>query len=344
MHAFAADPERGVFILAFLAIVVGGSLMLFALRAPTVSKAGQFSFFSREMFLLFNNILLVVATLTVLVGTLFPLIADYLELGKYSVGPPYFNKLFVPLTLALMFCLGIGASLQWKQTRLVSIKALLLKMLPVTIVVAAFLMILYISDWSVQAIVAMFLAAWVLASCLLELLAKLRHATSLRSGLQRLTLSFYGMQLGHIGLAVTAIGIAIVSHYGIEKDVKMLAGDSLQIHQYQFVFHGTEKVAGPNYVAEQGKISVFEQQQQIARLLPEKRYYHSQMSNVMTEADINANLSRDLFVALGEPLSDGAWAVRIQYKPLIRWIWLGAILMVLGSIFAIADKRYRKLV
>ena len=343
VHAFAADPSRGIFILAFLAIVVGGSLLLFAFKAPTVSRAGQFGFFSREMFLLFNNILLVVATLTVLVGTLFPLIADYLELGKYSVGPPYFNKLFVPIMLALMLCLGFGSLLHWKKTKPETMKTSLLKLLPYTLVLTAFLAVLYLTEWSVSAVVAFAFAAWVLASCIIDVLVKLRNAESIQQGFKRLSLSFYGMLFGHVGLAVTAIGIAVVSSFGIEKDVKMNMGDSLAVNEYRFDFQGARKVMGPNYSADQGQVVVYQGDEKIALLKPEKRYYHSQMSNVMTDADIDASLSRDLFVALGEPLENGAWAVRIQYKPLIRWIWLGAIFMVVGSILAIADKRYRKL-
>jgi len=346
VHAFAADPSRGLFILAFLAVVVGGSLSLFALKAPTVSRAGSFSFFSREMFLLFNNILLVVATLTVLVGTLFPLVADFLELGKYSVGPPYFNSLFVPLMLALMLCLGLGSLLNWKQTRAEQLRKLLVQLVPYTLVFIALLLALYMTEASVPIIVGISFAAWVMASSLIALVSRLKNASSIGQGFKRLPASFYAMQFGHIGLAVTVVGIALVSYYGIEKDVKMSPGDSLVVSDYRFEFQGTKEVMGANYRADQGQVKVFEidkdEETFITMLKPEKRNYLSQMSNVMTDADIHATLSRDLFVALGEPLDNGAWAVRIQYKPLIRWIWLGAIFMMIGSLIAISDKRYRK--
>ncbi len=341
VHAFAADPSRGLFILAFLAVVVGGSLTLFAFRAPTVSRAGSYGFFSREMFLLFNNIILIIATVTVLVGTLFPLIADYFDLGKYSVGPPYFNKLFVPLMLILMSLLGLGSQLNWKRTRKETLVKLIIKMLPVTLAVFVLVIGLYVNEWHAYALLALAIASWVLASIIVDLGSKLLKAKSIPAGLGQLSLSYWGMQLGHLGMAVTAIGIALVSSEGIEKDVRMQAGDSLQVQDYRFQFDGTKQVRGPNYRADQGQVQVFDEDKALGLLKPEKRYYHSQMSNVMTDADIDAKLSRDLFVALGEPLDDGAWAVRIQYKPLIRWIWLGALLMMLGSGLAIFDKRYR---
>ncbi len=341
VHSFAADPSRGLFILAFLAIVIGGSLLLFALRAPTVSRSGSFSFFSREMFLLFNNILLVVSTLTVLVGTLFPLLADFLDLGKYSVGPPYFNKLFVPLMLGLALFLGLGPLLHWKQTRASHLKKSLMRSVPFTLVFMLVLTAMYVSEFHLGSMVGILFASWVLSSVATDLFNKIQQAPSVSVALKRLRPAYYGMQLGHIGFAVTSVGIALVSTDGIERDVKMMPGDSVTINEYRFEFQGTQEITAVNYTADEGRVKVYEDEQFVTVLRPQKRYYFSQMSNVMTDAAIDANLSRDLFVALGEELDNGAWAVRVQLKPLIRWIWLGAVLMMLGSFVAIADKRYR---
>ena len=342
VHSFAADPSRGIFILAFLAIVIGGSLLLFALRAPTVSRSGSFHFFSKEMFLLFNNILLVVATLTVLIGTLFPLLADFLNLGKYSVGPPYFNKLFVPLMIGLAVFLGLGPLLNWKQTRSEQLKKILARSIPFTFVFMVLLSALYISEFHLGSAVGILFASWVLSSVATDLWIKVQQAPSVGVAFKRLRLSYYGMQLGHIGFAVTIVGVALVSSDGIERDVKMSPGDSVVINEYRFEFMGTQEVNRANFKADQGIVNVYEDDKFIAVLKPEKRYYFSQMSNVMTDAAIHATLARDLFVALGEPLENGAWAVRLQLKPLIRWIWLGAVFMMLGSFLAIADKRYRQ--
>ena len=341
VHSFASDPSRGLFILAFLGIVIGGSLLLFALRAPTISRSGSFHFFSKEMFLLFNNILLVVATLTVLVGTLFPLLADFLDLGKYSVGPPYFNKLFVPLMLALALFLGLGPLLNWKQTRAKQLQKILLRSIPFTLVFMVLLTALYVSEFHLGSMVGILFSSWVLSSVATDLLNKIQQAPSVAVAFKRLRPAYYGMQLGHIGFAVCAVGIALVSSGGIERDVKMMQGDSVEIEEYRFEFKGTTEITRVNFKADQGIVHVYENDEFIAVLKPEKRYYFSQMSNVMTDAAIHANLSRDLFVALGEQLDDGAWAVRLQLKPLIRWIWLGAILMMLGGFLSIADKRYR---
>ena len=342
VHAFAADPDRGLFILAFLGVVVGGSLTLFALRAPMVVSRGRFAFWSREMFLLFNNILLVTATLTVLAGTLFPLLADVFDLGKYSVGPPYFDNTFVPLMVIVLLLLPIGILLHWKKTQPQRLRAMLVFMLPVTLVLALAAVLLYRAPFHPGALLAFVLAAWLLASVLYDFRQKLRHAGKLVYGLKRLPLSFYGMQLAHIGMAVTAVGVAVVSVYGEKHDVRMAPGDNFAVAEYRFDFHGSEMQEGPNYQARVGHFEVYRGERLIARLAPEKRAYFSQRGNVMTEAAIHPRLSRDLFVALGEPLEDDAWSVRIQYKPFVRWIWLGAVLMALGAGLAIFDKRYRK--
>jgi cytochrome c-type biogenesis protein CcmF len=341
VHSFAADPGRGLFILAFLCVVIGGSLTLFAFRAPTVRSSGSFSFFSREMFLLFNNVLLVVAAITVLLGTLFPLLADYLELGKYSVGPPYFNAVFVPIMLVLIVLMGIGSLLRWKQTRRDYLLSIVKIIIPLGLVLTVFFTAIYGAGFHVATVTSFSLAAWLLAGIIFDFWHKTRYAKSLAEGLRRLTLSFYGMQLAHIGLIVSAVGIGIVSNYNYERDIRMGVGESAELHEYQVVFHGHKNIAGPNYRGQAGHFTVFEDNKIIAELYPEKRQYLSQMGNVMTEAAIDDNLARDVFIALGEPLENDAWAVRLQYKPFIRLIWLGTILMALGGVLTIFDKRYR---
>lgn len=344
VHAFAADPSRGLFILAFLAVVIGGSLTLYAAKAPNIVTSGKFSYFSKDFFLLLNNMVLVVACLTVLIGTLFPLLADALAWGKYSVGPPYFNKLFVPLMLLLITLLGFSVFMQWKSTAWQKLRPALLKLFLLAVLLLVAFLFLSGQGYSPSVVTGFAAAAWVLAAIVLEFVDKLRHASSFLAGVKRLPLSFYGMQLAHIGLVVTALGIAVVSHNSIEKDIKMNDGDSLTIADSTFIFHGVGVVGGPNYQAQQGRISFYEGDKMGSKswLLPEKRFYVSQRGNVMTEAAIDASLARDFYAALGESLDDGSWSVRLQYKPYVRLIWLGGLLMVLGAIFSLLDKRYRQ--
>lgn len=342
VHAFATDPERGLFILGFLALVVGGSLILFALRAPTVISRSGFSWLSKDMFLLANNIILMVAAVSVLVGTLFPLLADLMKLGKYSVGPPYFNAIFIPLMYLLMLLLPLGVLLNWKKSRSQAISQILMRVIPLAVVLVALFVIIHRLPISAPVVATLSLVAWLIASQLFDFWQKTRHRQGRLAGFKRLSLSYYGMQLAHLGLAVSAVGVAVVSMDGIQHDVRMELGDSVVVEGYRFEFQGSKPITGPNYAAEQGKVRVSLDDKVITTLYPEKRRYFSQMDNVMTEAAIHPRLSRDLFVAMGEPLDNGAWSIRVQYKPLIRWIWLGGIFMALGGILAIFDKRYRK--
>ena len=341
VHAFASDPSRGLFILAFLGVVVGSSLTLFAFRAPVVASSGSFAFLSREMFLLFNNVLLLVAALTVLVGTLFPLLADAFHIGKYSVGPPYFNTVFVPIMLILIALMGVGPLLRWKQTRKDYLLDMLKRTVPLALILTAVFTWLYHKGFAVATVVSFALAGWLLAGIIIDLLQKIRHASSTGEGLKRLPLTYWGMQTAHIGLIVTAVGIGIVSYYNVAHDVRMAPGEKVDLEQYQIMFHGHKNGKGPNYHAQIGHFTLLQDSKTLKELYPEKRQYFSQMGNVMTEAAIDARLDRDVFVAMGEPLADGAWAVRLQYKPFVRLIWLGAIIMALGGILALTDKRYR---
>jgi len=341
VHAFAADPSRGLFILAFLAFVVGGSLTLFAFKAPNIKNTTRFAFMSREMFLLFNNVLLVAAALTVLVGTLFPLLADAFKLGKYSVGPPYFNTVFVPLMLIVIVLMAFAPSLRWKKTDAARVKSVFFTMIPLAIVLTFLCVMVYGVGFTVASVVSFLLAAWLTAGIIFDIGQKLKHAQHWLQGLKQLPLSYYGMQCAHIGLVVTAVGIGIVSSFNVEHDIRMVPGETLKIDRYDVAFQGYVEVKGANYTAEQGHFILQEHDELIAELYPEKRRYFSQMSNVMTEAAIDASLQRDVFIAMGEPLADGAWAVRMQYKPFIRLIWLGALIMAFGGFLALCDKRYR---
>ncbi|RRV37058.1 heme lyase CcmF/NrfE family subunit [Stutzerimonas stutzeri] len=338
VHAFATDPERGVFILVFLLMVVGGSLTLFALRAPVVKSQVGFGLWSRETLLLVNNLLLVVATAMILLGTLYPLLLDALSGAKVSVGPPYFNAMFVPLMAALMLTLGVGIMVRWKDTPVKWLLGMLTQVL-ITSVVLGGLGSLLFGDFNWAVLAVSLLAAWVVIASVRDLLDKTRHKGLLK-GARSLAPSYWGMHLAHLGLAVCAIGVVLTSHQSSERDLRLAPGESLSLGGYEFVFEGAVHHEGPNFTSDKATIRVFDGDKQIATLHPEKRLYTVQQMP-MTEAGIDAGFTRDLYVALGEPLGDGAWAVRVHIKPFVRWIWLGALMMGLGGALAASDRRYR---
>jgi cytochrome c-type biogenesis protein CcmF len=338
VHAFATDPERGVFILVFLLMVVGGSLTLFALRAPVVKSQVGFGLWSRETLLLVNNLLLVVATAMILLGTLYPLLLDALSGAKLSVGPPYFNAMFVPLIGALMVTLGVGILVRWKDTPLKWLLGMLTPVL-ITSVVLGGLGSLLFGDFNWAVLAVSLLAAWVVIASIRDLLDKTRHKGLLK-GMRSLAPSYWGMHLAHLGLAVCAIGVVLTSHQSAERDLRLAPGESLSLGGHEFVFEGAVHHEGPNFTSDKATIRVLDGDKQIATLHPEKRLYTVQQMP-MTEAGIDAGFTRDLYVALGEPLGDGAWAVRVHIKPFVRWIWLGALMMGLGGVLAAGDRRYR---
>jgi cytochrome c-type biogenesis protein CcmF len=338
VHAFATDPERGVFILVFLLMVVGGSLTLFALRAPVVKSQVGFGLWSRETLLLVNNLLLVVATAMILLGTLYPLLLDALSGAKLSVGPPYFNAMFVPLIGALMVTLGVGILVRWKDTPLKWLLGMLTPVL-ITSVVLGGLGSLLFGDFNWAVLAVSLLAAWVAIASIRDLLDKTRHKGLLK-GVRSLAPSYWGMHLAHLGLAVCAIGVVLTSHQSAERDLRLAPGESLSLGGYEFVFEGAVHHEGPNFTSDKATVRVLDGDKQIATLHPEKRLYTVQQMP-MTEAGIDAGFTRDLYVALGEPLGDGAWAVRVHIKPFVRWIWLGALMMGLGGVLAASDRRYR---
>ncbi|KHD07965.1 cytochrome C biogenesis protein [Candidatus Thiomargarita nelsonii] len=336
VHAFATDPERGVFILAFLGIVIGLSLVLYAWRAPTVGKGGHFEPMSKETLLLLNNILLVVACGGVLLGTLYPLFIDALGMGKISVGPPYFSVVFFWIMAPLMFLLGIGPMAGWKNEQVKNLVIRLRYTFIASIALAVILPVLVMGKAGLIVFPGMAAAVWIV----LTSLQNVRDKMSKRS-LGHLPRSFYGMTTAHIGVAVFVVGVTLSSAFSVEKDVRLAPQTPLELGGYSFIFEGTQSVNGPNYKAEQGLIKVLKNGEQIAVLEPQKRYYRVQKMP-MTEAAIDWGFTRDIYVALGEPLDNGAWSVRVYYKPFIRWIWLGGLLMVLGGLLAATDKRYRR--
>jgi len=340
VHAFASDPARGLFILIFLAVVVGGSLLLYAIRAPQVKSSATFELVSKESAILLNNILLVVTAASILLGTLYPLVIDALGLGKISVGPPYFNAVFIPLTAPLAVAVGVGVLLRWKRDSLTAMFNQL-RWLIAASVTGGLLLPLLMPFYSWAAALGVTLALWTVAST--------GWAFAERAGAQgwslqrllRIPAGFYGMTLAHFGIAVFVIGITLTSVYSVEKDVRMMPGDTLDMSGYIFEFHGVKETEGVNYVAQQGFLTVSHNGKEVAKLDPQKRVYRVQ-TMPMTEAAIDAGLFRDLFVAIGEPLDDnGAWSLRVYYKAFIRWIWLGGLLMAAGGLCAACDRRYR---
>jgi cytochrome c-type biogenesis protein CcmF len=338
VHAFASDPERGIFILFFLLLVVGGSLTLFALRAPVVKSQVGFALWSRETLLLANNLVLVVAASMILLGTLYPLVLDALTGAKLSVGPPYFDALFIPLMALLMVVLAVGVIVRWKDS---PTRWLLGMLTPVLVGAAVLAPIggLLVDDFDWPVLTTFALAAWIVLGGVRDILDKTRHKGLLK-GVRSLNRSYWGMHLAHLGLAVCALGVVLSSNNSAERDLRMAPGESVELAGYHFVFEGAKHFEGPNFTSDKGTVRVLENGREISVLHPEKRLYTVQQS-MMTEAGIDAGFTRDLYVALGEPLQNGAWAVRVHVKPFVRWIWLGGLLTGLGGFLAALDRRYR---
>ncbi len=341
VHAFASDPTRGVFILVFLAVVVGGSLLLYAIRAPAVKSSVSFAMVSRESVLLLNNVLLVVTAASILLGTLYPLFIDALGLGKISVGPPYFNAVFIPLMAPLALLVGLGMLLRWKGDEIGKLTRRVGLGFVVTLIIGALIPLL-MPFYSLAVALGCSLALWTVYTVVLAFIDRLGVQGFSWARLARIPSAFYGMTLAHLGISVFVIGITFTSVYSIEQDVRMTPGDRLEMSGYVFEFHGVEITEGPNYTAKQGSVTVSYDGKTVAQLHPQKREYRVQ-TMPMTEAAIQAGLFRDLFVAIGEPLgNEGAWSLRVYYKSFIRWIWLGALFMAAGGLLAAFDARYRK--
>ncbi|MCK5896682.1 MAG: heme lyase CcmF/NrfE family subunit [Cocleimonas sp.] len=334
VHSFAADPERGLFILIFLAVVIGGSLILYAARAPKLHSTGRFDLVSREVGLLVNNVTLAILTLTVLLGTLYPLIIDALGLGKISVGPPYFNNISLPLGTVLLLMMGVGLFLRWKKD---SPKRLFKKLLfpaNLALIVAIFAPLFFGKEFSWRVSLGLLLASWVAFTALLW------FATQGGSLLKK-SLSVWGATFGHVGIAIMVTGVTLTSMYSVEKDVRLEAKGSYDVAGYTFTFNKIEKRQGANFTATRAIIDISKDGKPFITLYPEKRNY-GRDTMPMTEAGIDGRLFRDLFVALGEPLGKDAWSFRIYHKPFVRWIWLGGIFIVIGGLLAAFDGRYRR--
>jgi cytochrome c-type biogenesis protein CcmF len=343
VHAFATDPRRGLFILAFLVIVIGASLILYAWRASSVGLGQRFGTFSKESMLLLNNMLLLVAAGAVLLGTLYPLFLDAMNLGKISVGPPYFDSVFGLLMAPLLFAMGIGPLTRWKDDQPGVVARRLRWALPAA-VVAALLIGLLAGHVALITTGALALGAWIVASLVVDLRERLKPTAthnSLWARLKLIPLAMLGMMVAHLGVAMFTFGVAMVKTYELEKDVKMGPDTSTELAGYSFRMTHLREVQGPNYVAAQGQIEVSRDNALIASLLPEKRIYRVQ-ENPMTEAAVHTNLMRDIYVSMGEQLPSGEWVVRVLYKPFINWIWIGCLMMMLGGVLAISDKRYRQ--
>jgi cytochrome c-type biogenesis protein CcmF len=342
VHAFATDPGRGLFILVFLAIVIGGALLLFALRAPSVGLGERFDVVSRESFLLANNVILAAASASVLLGTLYPLLIDAMGMGKISVGPPYFDAVFVAIMAPGIFLMGVGPIARWKKSTLPDLATKLRWALAVS-VVSALLVPNIMGKFTPMIFVGLLMAFWILSSVYtafrIRLLQSSHHA-KLFDKLKSITPAFYGMLLAHLGLAVFVIGVTMVKGYESEQDVRVDLGQTLKIDGLDFRFDGAKAEMGPNYESMKGTFYISKNGKEVITLYPEKRFYPVQGS-VMTEASIAPGVIRDLYISLGEQLEGGAWSVRIYIKPFVQWIWAGAILMALGGILALIDKRYR---
>jgi cytochrome c-type biogenesis protein CcmF len=308
-------------------------------RAPTVASRVQYGAFSREALLLANNFIFVISATTVLLGTLFPLVMDALGQGKYSVGPPYFNAVFVPLMALLVPFMGIGPVSRWKQDAPSRWRQELLA--PAAVVVVCALVLPAVSlGFNLWVALAILFSGWLLVGLLRDFLERTRSAPGWASKWRRLTPSYLGMLLAHAGFATMIIGVTVVSQHNVEKDLRMLPGDTEEVAGYRFEFMSVVRVAGPNYDADQANFRVFDGNELVAELSPQKRRYRAS-GQVMTEAAIDPGVFRDLFIAMGEPVGEDAWAIRLQYKPMIRWIWFGALMIGFGAITTAFDRRYR---
>jgi cytochrome c-type biogenesis protein CcmF len=343
VHAFATDPRRGLFILAFLTVVIGASFSLYAWRAPTVGLGKRFSVWSKESALLGNNVLLLVAACSVLLGTLYPLLLDALGMGKISVGPPYFDSVFMPLLAPTIFLMGVGPLARWKEADMPTL-ARRLRWAAAISVMASLLTGWLAGEVRIVSSLGLLMAYWIVASVATDVWERVRcdQPTWAKVSLKfnQIPRALVGMMVAHLGVAAFCFGVAMVKTYEVERDVKMNVGDTTTVRGYTFAFKGIKTLQGPNYVAVQGQIEVIDAG--ISRwMFPEKRTYRVQQ-NSMTEAAIDVGLSRDLYVSLGEQVEDGSWIVRVYVKPFIDWIWGGCLLMALGGVLAVTDRRYRR--
>ncbi|KTD31924.1 heme lyase CcmF/NrfE family subunit [Legionella israelensis] len=334
VHAFAVDPQRGLFILAFLLVVIGGSLLLFTLRAQSLQTVEKPAFVSRESALLLNNVFLVVMMLTILMGTVYPLVVDGLGLGKLSVGAPYFNAVFVPLMVPMLLVMGLGVNLRWKKDRLQRLAVELNWVAFFSLLIPVMLLWLTSASFNSSVLLGLILAAWIVLTTLKAVYSRIQQ----RGGLSSISQAYWGMVIAHCGVAVTVIGIAVSTGYGVQQDVVIAPGGDVQLQDYTLKFEQQKELIGPNYTGTEAVFRV-NYKNRYKWIYPQKRIYTvGQMP--MTESAIDVNPFRDIYVALGEPVGEESWSVRIYYKPFVRWIWGGGFLILAGGFLAFADRRY----
>jgi cytochrome c-type biogenesis protein CcmF len=342
VHAFASDPDRGFFILGILGIAIGGSLLLYALRAPLMKADAGFELVSREMFLLANNVILVVAAASVFLGTLFPMVYQAITDDLISIGPPYFNAIFAPLMMLLVVFLGVGPLSRWKRTSPAYLVAQLSRVALASLVLGVLIPLLVLLEFSLAASITLLLALWVIFSIARDMADKTANKKTRVAGLRSLSWSYYGMQLAHFGIAVMLVGVSLTSYFSSERSVLLDIGGTVELGGYRFDLVDSRRIEGPNYFGEQVEMTVSRDGEVFRVLNPERRLYVAS-GTPSTEMAIDAGLFRDLFVTLGEQRDSGAWTMTIYVKPFVRWIWLGAIFMAFGACIAAGDKRYRRL-
>ncbi|MFT6349711.1 MAG: cytochrome c-type biogenesis protein CcmF [Psychromonas sp.] len=340
VHAFASDPTRGLFILTYLILVIGGSLLLYAVQASKVKSRGRYSFISRETMLLSNNILLIAALIVVLLGTLLPLVHKEMGLGSISIGEPFFNRIFTVLIVPFALFLGVGSLVRWQRQNLSDLFKPMVILLVVSTLLTLVFLLAFASHFTWLALLGVFLGMWILTGSCAEIYLRSTHRFSLWTGIRKLGNSHWAMTIGHAGLAVMVIGITMTQNFSIERDVKLRVGESVRFEHYNFHFDAVNDLQGKNYSGIVGQFTVKQDQKTIAVMEPEKRIYTVQKMP-MTEAAIDPGFTRDLYIAMGEVLPDGAWAVRVYYKPFIRWIWFGPLMMSFAGILMMLDRRYR---
>ena len=340
VHAFASDPTRGLYILAYLVLVIGGSLLLYAFQGSKIKSFDNYERYSRESMLLINNVMLMAFLSVVLLGTLLPLVHKQIGLGTISIGAPFFDQMFLILMVPFSFILGIGPLVKWRRDQVSAIRTPVIIALIMMVVLGFGLPYLLHDRSTATSVLGVMMASIIVILSLYELHQRATHRHSFLAGVFKLSRSHWGMVLAHLGVAMTVFGVAFSQNYSVEKNVRMNVGDSVQLQGYDFTFKGIKITDGANYQGGTAEIEISRQGQYESTLNAEKRFYNvSKMG--MTEAAIDWGFRRDLYAALGEKLEDGSWGVRLYYKPFVRWIWIGGLFMVFGGLLCMFDKRYR---